>query len=682
MMARGSGSTRRGTFETTETRGTVTDADAKTQLEAVVRGVATAGKTLKLYPPTSPIPREAAESAADALEAYLGDNAVLALAVDREGFRWMGEQLGIGVAGAADLSDELRDRGVAEVDFTPGVTTDELVTFLQVVAKDPDEIKAAGGVGALLVAEGVQNVRVTDVQLTIIEEDILAPDEDIEAFLRQLANDPDRLSTWLAAASAGDSKAFAEGLGELASVVGPDGMPRLMESLSIAFMAQQQDGKDALLALAMDDGTVQALAEGMFRHLGADDIAGSVCDGLFGDNMLSLSNALTHLPLQERMRQVYDQVQTMLAEGEHSGKEMHFLEHMMDVRSRVEPESALVDTDAMYSRIASGVHLQEEEIARLRGETQESMDHMGPATVTTMLALLDQQSDLELYSSAADNLAAMVPRLIEQGDVQLADRVVSELSGRREQGRLPWPEADARLGAALQSALSERATRALVKTALDDRSLVPTARDMIRKGGDVAMEPLIEEAVALKADGIEVAEEILGPRLTEQLVVMAPRAQWYQVGPIVERLAKEGDARSMEAVQAALQRDDEQSRREATQGVAAAGGAGAARLLAERVNDDSTEVAIIAVKAMGKYNVQGSAKVLSDRFESIDPDDKDFLLAREIISALARLDDPDAVATLKKIAGRKALIKRGHFVDIQALAKQGLEMQSKRGGAR
>ncbi len=91
----------------------------------------------------------------------------------------------------------------------------------------------------------------------------------------------------------------------------------------------------------------------------------------------------------------------------------------MDVRARTEPETPLVETDAIYSRIASGVQLQEEDSARMRGETQQSVEHMGPATVTTMLALLDQQSDLELYASSADNLASMVPHLIEMGDIHL-----------------------------------------------------------------------------------------------------------------------------------------------------------------------------------------------------------------------------------------------------------------------
>jgi HEAT repeat protein len=220
----------------------------------------------------------------------------------------------------------------------------------------------------------------------------------------------------------------------------------------------------------------------------------------------------------------------------------------------------------------------------------------------------------------------------------------------------------------------------LITAAVDDRNVVPQAREIVRHAGDAAVGPLVIEAIELKYDGVEVAEQILGPRLVQQLITLTPQAQWYQLGPIVERLAKESDSRATEAVETALNRADEQSRREAAQGVAASGGANAAHLLEARVNDDSTEVAIIAVRAMAKYNVSGAAPILATRLDEIDVDGDDFLLAREIIGALARLDDPAAVTSLEKLAGRKALIKRGHFNDVQELAKQGLALQAKRGG--
>ncbi|MDO8987578.1 MAG: hypothetical protein Q7V14_05080, partial [Coriobacteriia bacterium] len=98
------------------------DVNDRQELEAVVRGIASAGKALKLYPPTSPIPRQSVDSATAALSAFLGIHPVLSLSVARQGFGWCGQELGIGMVGVSDLADALRDHGVAEVDFLPGAS--------------------------------------------------------------------------------------------------------------------------------------------------------------------------------------------------------------------------------------------------------------------------------------------------------------------------------------------------------------------------------------------------------------------------------------------------------------------------------------------------------------------------------------------------------------------------------
>ena len=223
--------------------------------------------------------------------------------------------------------------------------------------------------------------------------------------------------------------------------------------------------------------------------------------------------------------------------------------------------------------------------------------------------------------------------------------------------------------------------RALIGAVTQNRALLPDAQEIVRHAGDASLSPLLEEAVSLKQDGLEVADELLGGRLLDLLIALAPKAQWFQLGPIVERLTREGDPRSMEVVKATLHRSDEQSRREAAQGVAAAGGSSAAQLLSGLVEDESQEVSIIAIRAIAQYSVPGGAAVLAARLDALDIDNQDFLIAREIIGALARMDDPAATEALKKLAHRKALIKRGHFADIQELARQALDIQSKRGGA-
>ena len=138
----------------------------------------------------------------------------------------------------------------------------------------------------------------------------------------------------------------------------------------------------------------------------------------------------------------------------------------------------------------------------------------------------------------------------------------------------------------------------------------------------------------------------------------------------------------MSALEDVVNRPDEQSRREAAQGLAAAGGDGPLRLLATLTEDSSMEVAVATVRAMAKYDTPGAANVLSTRLDSLDVDGKDFALAREIIGALARVSDPQAEEALKRISSRRALIKRGHYAEIQDLAKQALALREERGASR
>ena len=128
-----------------------------------------------------------------------------------------------------------------------------------------------------------------------------------------------------------------------------------------------------------------------------------------------------------------------------------------------------------------------------------------------------------------------------------------------------------------------------------------------------------------------------------------------------------------------MRRPDEQSRREAANGLGAAGGPFALKHLGTLLRDPSAEVALAAARAIGRLTGSGGAPVPGARFDEIDADGKDFTLARELIVALARIPDTGADAVLKRIADRRALIKRGHFAEINDLASQALAQRAKGG---
>jgi len=434
-----------------------------------------------------------------------------------------------------------------------------------------------------------------------------------------------------------------------------------------------------LLGLAFDQGALRDLTSGMFGRLDDIQIAGSVEGGLYGENMLSLSNALTGLPLEQRIEQVKAQVQVMLKDEGHADKEIGFLEHMVDVRRRTEPEPALVDAQQLYRKVALASAMPTEEIERLRAETTGAKSSGNRAGVATMLVLLDQQRDFDMYCRGLDGLAAMVPQLIDQGELELAHTVLRELTLRESRSVQPWPELSGRLRSAIGTAVSPKAMAALLRAVTADPSSLPVAREIARVAGDAAGPAIIEEAIALKAEGLKAAEDMLGRRVIDLLASQLGNAQWYQLAPVVERLAAETDPRAQAAIEAASRRPDEQSRREVAAGLAKADTRASLQLLAHMTADPSTEVAIGAVRALSTMSTPGGAALLGAQLDSLDIDNKDYLLGREILAALARMSDPEADAVLHRLATRKTLIKRGHHAEIQDLARQAIAHRGLKG---
>lgn len=649
------------------------------RIESLVRALSAAAKSLRLYPPTNPMPRQSVEAVRTLLEEYFSSGmAVLSLKVAREGFV-MGGQAVAGSGLGAELLSDLQGHGVAELDFLPGSSIDEILAFLGAVSEDPQEVRTQGGISVVLASAGVDTVRVIDVHLTVADQVGPAADQDIDEFLRELARDPDKLSAWYAAAASGDPHTFEEGLLELVRVSGPGGLEGLLESLSGAFTAQNHDCKDALMGLAMDAGPVRDLAGGMFSFLESGEIAGAVLGGAFGKNMLSLSTALTRLPLEQVTAQVRAEVQAMLPGTGHSDKESRFLEHMIGAREGRAAEKPLADADGTYRKMMEVAALPQDALDRARATVSGSAGALTAASVHTISTLLDQQEDFELFCQGADSLAAMVPRLIEQGDLEMAARVLADLSNRMANTATLWPALPERLRASIEVATGPTSMTALMARVAEDTERVEVAKRILRHGGESAAKALVAEAMSHKAEGIAVAEQLVGRRIVDILGEIAATAQWFQVRPVVARLAREGDSRSMQVVEALLRRSDEQSRREVAGGLADAGSPAAMRLLGIALKDPQAEVAIVAARAVARSGQPGAAALLVGRLSELDHDGNDFIMAREFIAALARVPEPAAEEALKKLASRKALIKRGHFAEIQDLVARALEHRAKGG---
>lgn len=644
-------------------------------VSAVVRGLNTTAKSLRLYPATSPIPRQSVEAACAALGALFATRSSLTLSVGRDSmeFRQDGEHAPVG---GGELAEDLRRHGVADLSFEAGCTPEDLLALLGAVVTDPARLP--GGFGTA--TSRVPHVRVSAVNLVVLDIPQQAEDEDFDSFLARLAADPKALAAWISAAANGDPAAMAEGLAEIGAAGAKAGLADFGASLAAAFGQLDGTGKDALFGLGIDETVARGLIGAMLRNLGQPDIAQGLNEGLYGKNMLSLSNALAKLPLADKLDSVIEEVRRMFPGNGHTSKEQQFLDHMLDVRSRKEPETALTTADDTYDKVARAADVSAEELAQAAAQAIEAGKAAAERSVRTILTLLDQQRDFDLYCRALDGLAAMVPGLLERGNPKLAAKVVNELASREARTTQPWPEVADRLRAALARATNARTMAALLRSAASgDPDGRVAARDILRHATEASQQVLLEAAMASGAEGIAAAESLVGRRMVDMLAAYAPRAQAAQLPAIVARLSVESEPRAVAAMDAVIRRPDANARREAAVGLGQAGDMNALRRLDALLRDSDPSVETAAIRSLGRIETAIAGRALAARLGELDIDGKDFEVGRELIGVLARHPSAEAEDALRRLAGRKTLIKRGRFAEVQDLARQALE---RRGGAR
>jgi hypothetical protein len=220
----------------------------------------------------------------------------------------------------------------------------------------------------------------------------------------------------------------------------------------------------------------------------------------------------------------------------------------------------------------------------------------------------------------------------------------------------------------------------MMHAAVEDRTLIPLVKSILRYSNEPANSAIATEAIALKSDGLEVAEELVGRRLLDLLFAQAPRAQWFQLGPLVERFAIDGSPRAMATSESLLARPEGRARQEVVAALASVNNAAVLPLLGQALRDTDEKVAAMAAHAIARNRTGGSTALLAKALSELDIDGSGFTRARELIGALAQTKEPAAEEALQNLASRHKLIARGHFTEIQQLVSQALEIRRRGGG--
>jgi hypothetical protein len=298
--------------------------------------------------------------------------------------------------------------------------------------------------------------------------------------------------------------------------------------------------------------------------------------------------------------------------------------------------------------------------------------------LATMLTLLDQQRDFALYCETLDRVAAMVPGLVESGEVELAARVLDQLSERGTAAQGAWPGLRQRLDLAMATALGPATMRALLTRVVEGGEAdLPAARDLIRWGGERSVRNLTDIALASgDPETFAAAEALVGRRMLDELCRTAATVKPGGVAAVARRLAiAASEPRCATALELLATRPDSASRRELAAAISRVDTTTAVLLTEKLIGDRDSEVAMVAARGLGHNQGDGASRVLASRLSHLDPDGRDFQLAREIVLSLARHKDPISKAALERMAARRSLMKRGNFTAMQEIVRQAQQMQ-------
>lgn len=620
------------------------DSEGYPRAEEVLRHLAAAAYAARLYPPASALPAQAAAAFTERANALAASAGPLRFVVEPHGFRVGEQELGTGQSQVVSLAESLYALQVGQLIIAPGVTQPETSAFVTIATADPAAVRQRGGMRAVLVQTGVAHLAVIEVSLRQTEEEgmlgldlLTAPLDEIAAEIASAAG------TWAETATNGQgSDMVAEAIGRL---------------------------------------------EQATREIAEERV----------------SQAMMRLDEKTRMK-----VLGMSLKADQQGQRM---QGMLDVIAKMKPAALarllkLVAAQAGTepNRIAGALELPPETLsmlAMLLAPTPSVEPDFGASPVVVAQQIADEMAKPEDPGEIERQVAVAAPQLAAGRALTTAVAISRT-----------HPDADAvtAIAAALPDAARDGAFP-VVREALrrlDELSADPAFSNEVIQARNALADPRILAdvcAAPLTDADAAIAGEILhaaGPAGAEALLnqyIRAPESRRSLLRPVLRGLSEPvlgvagkmlrtedaavaaavlrtlpvlGDKRTVPVIAAALDNLDVQVRRAAISALAETPGPEAAQALSRAVNHWDPETQRWAIREIGRAKAVGALPVLTRALGDINVFERTHDTKKEIISALAQMESPEAVPALRRVAGRKLVFgkknKELRFIAQRAVA--------------
>jgi HEAT repeats len=703
-------------------------------IERFVRQLVVTYKAVMLYPPASAIPRDNGETSEAYLKDALAEQPELRFGVTKTGLVYDGAMVFPDQSAFVRFAKELYNRNLSEVRFHSGAGMRDIVSFLGVMRAEPAEILQAGGFESRLWELGVDNITITEAQVTFIDK----PDGDAEAsddltehlstseidelisaayagrsrdqrVLTRFIGAGGGVSTYLrdvfaAMQSAGAgvlaaTERFSE-LAEIAAKQPPEERAELYRQLGDELGRLDPELRRHLLTdrLLPEAKTSDAVAA-VVRQMDLDEVCDMLVEGVEPSEASheGLSRAIRNLAMismasreevhnaagaSMRGAGMSEQVVSAVLESAAPSK--------LEVKERKSADAKDQTVDTIFKLMDLAPTAQHDdldddvEVRTLREEAARGISDGDVVSALVTLATLDARE--QQFATTLSLLEDSLDLLIERGDFETAAFAAATLKDAAESAELT-EEQKLRLRHAI-GLLGKPQDVKLISQVLrvypEDSPEHAAALQLVSILGPVAIHPMLEQLaeepdMTSRKQIIDLLTDLAGDYVDE-LGQHVSDDRWYFVRNVVGLLGSTKSAGAVPYLERTIRHPDARVRREVIRAAAGIPDPRSVEILIAGLSDDDGQNVQLAARYLAGTGERRTIRWLEQVALGDGTGNRDVPARAEAIEALGKLGAVEAVPALESIAGRRSVFGGGKNRELRAAATSALERIREAGG--